>query len=78
MSYGYVLSNTCCIFAELYENKYSTNEINKSIMDRKVVYVSPDLKEIGLYQEGVLCSSEQTGTIGQLTEKDWSDEMGWE
>ena len=42
-------------------------------MDRKVVYVSPDLKEVELYQEGVLCASQGSGTIDQLTEKDWSE-----
>lgn len=43
-------------------------------MDRKVFYVSPDLKEVELMQEGVLCASERTGGIDDLSPRyDWSD-----
>ena len=42
-------------------------------MDRKVFYVSPDLKEVELNLEGVLCASERDGEIDQLVEKDWSE-----
>lgn len=43
-------------------------------MDRKVFYVTPDLREVEFNQEGVLCTSEGSGQIDQLNDKyDWSD-----
>ena len=43
-------------------------------MDMKTLYFSPELREIELNQEGVLCTSERGGSIDDLNPKyDWSD-----
>lgn len=43
-------------------------------MDMKTLYFSPELREIELNQEGVLCSSDRDGSIDNLTPgPDWSD-----
>ena len=43
-------------------------------MNIKEFYVTPAIIEVELEQEGVLCSSDRTGGIDQLTPgNDWSD-----
>lgn len=55
-------------------NKLINNKLKQDIMDKKVFYVSPDLVEVELNPEGVLCTSESDGQIDQLKEgPDWSD-----
>ena len=45
-------------------------------MNKKIFYVSPDLKEVVIDQEGVLCTSDRDGGIDPLEKKyDWSDEL---
>lgn len=45
-------------------------------MNKKNFYVSPDLKEVVIDQEGVLCASEKGGSIDQLNESyDWADQL---
>ncbi len=42
----------------------------------KIFYVSPDLNEVEISQEGILCSSSRKGGIDQLNDKfDWSDDL---
>lgn len=43
-------------------------------MDKKVFYVAPDLTEVEINLEGVLCASDRKGQIDELLEgPDWSD-----
>lgn len=43
-------------------------------MNKKVFYVAPDVQQLELDSEGVLCSSEQSGSMKPLEEgNDWSD-----
>jgi len=45
-------------------------------MNKKIFYVTPDLKEVVLEQEGLLCASEREGNIDPLNPKyDWSDDL---
>lgn len=45
-------------------------------MDKKVFYVAPDLTEVELNHEGVLCASDRNGQIDQLEDKYyWADDL---
>lgn len=45
-------------------------------MDKKVFYVAPDLTEVAINLEGVLCASDRKGQIDQLEEKyDWGSDF---
>lgn len=45
-------------------------------MDKKVFYVAPDLTEVEINLEGVLCASDRNGQIDQLEDKyDWADDL---
>ena len=43
-------------------------------MNKKFFYQTPDINEVELNNEGILCASERNGEIDQLESKyDWSD-----
>ena len=43
-------------------------------MNKTVFYVAPDIRQLELDAEGVLCSSEQGGTMKPVEEgNDWTD-----
>ena len=45
-------------------------------MDKKVIYVTPNVEALELKTEGVLCASQSDGSIDKLYEKyDWSDDL---
>lgn len=45
-------------------------------MNKKDFYVAPEVKELEIVAEGVLCSSDRNGGIDDLTPgHDWSDDL---